>query len=423
MMPTASAAPGGEKPPLGVYIHFPFCRSKCAYCDFVSYPGREELIPAYVDALTGEIRDWREEISRRRIVSVFFGGGTPSLMDPEQMRVLLTCLADTGCVSPDAEITVEANPGTVTPGALSAFRAMGVDRLSLGVQAAQDPLLRSIGRIHTLKEAAAAVDMAREAGFGNLNLDLMYGLPGQTEADWRETLEWAVSRDPEHISAYSLIIEEGTPFYERFGDIAGEERVGTVGAEYDRVTGGASGPDAPNGEEPLRLPDEEEDRVMEHMTGEILAEYGYEQYEISNYAKPGFACRHNLGYWSDVPYIGFGLGASSYLGGVRWANPRDLNAYLEAASAGAGAFIPEKTDVQVLTEAEREEEFFFLGLRRTDGVEAADFAERFGRGWDRYLPAMERLERDGFLERTAGGFRLTRAGQDVSNTVFAEILF
>ena len=413
---------------LELYIHIPFCLRKCGYCDFLSAPADEETREAYVQALCAEIAaagaDLPEKIpADAEVSSVYIGGGTPSILTGEQLFRIMTAVKKRFRLSEYAEVTCEVNPGAVDIGKLSRLRFAGVNRISIGLQSADDGFLRLLGRIHTAADFEESFRLVREAGFRNVSVDLIHSLPGQTAADWERSLRFVAEKEPEHISAYSLIIEEGTPFYERFGDIAGEERVGTVGAEYDRVTGGASGPDAPNGEETLRLPDEEEDRVMEHMTGEILAEYGYEQYEISNYAKPGFACRHNLGYWSDVPYIGFGLGASSYLGGVRWANPRDLNAYLEAASAGDGAFIPEKTDVQVLTEAEREEEFFFLGLRRTDGVEAADFAERFGHGWDRYLPSMERLERDGFLERTAGGFRLTRAGQDVSNTVFAEILF
>ena len=257
-----------------------------------------------------------------------------------------------------------------------------------------------------------AYRLVREAGFRNVSVDLIHSLPGQTPADWERALRETAEFGPEHISAYSLIIEEGTPFYEKYGDIAGEARVGTVAEDSARA-------------ELPALPSEEDDRLMDHMTGEILAEYGYEQYEISNYAKSGFPCMHNLGYWSDVPYLGFGLGASSYLNGTRFSNTRDLEAYLAAARSAAeksAAFVPERCEVQVLTEEEREEEFFFLGLRRTDGVEAAEFAERFGKPWDRYLPGMERMEQAGFLERTAEGFRLTRAGQDVSNAVFAEIL-
>ena len=384
MMPTASAAPGGEKPPLGVYIHFPFCRSKCAYCDFVSYPGREELIPAYVEALTGEIRDWREEISRRRIVSVFFGGGTPSLMDPEQMRVLLTCLADTGCVSPDAEITMEANPGTVTPGALSAFRAMGVDRLSLGVQAAQDPLLRSIGRIHTLKEAAAAVDMAREAGFGNLNLDLMYGLPGQTEADWRETLEWAVSRDPEHISAYSLILEEGTPL-------------------YGRVMSGRSA-----------LPDEETTTGMQRAATAFLAGNGYARYEISNYAKPGRACRHNLLYWTREEYLGLGCAAHSFLGGERFHDPEDLAEYLRGERC---------LDRERISEQAAMEETILLGTRMLCGVDYGAFRRAFGRDLrEMRKDRIERLTDLGLIRDCPDALRLTERGLEVQNAVVAELV-
>ena len=417
---------------LELYIHIPFCLRKCGYCDFLSAPADEQTRESYVQALCAEIAAaggsagemsfalGGESLSASAlhipedavVSSVYIGGGTPSILTGEQLYRIMTAVKKRFTLSPYAEVTCEVNPGAVDIGKLSRLRFGGVNRISIGLQSTDDRFLETLGRIHTMADFEEAYRLVREAGFRNVSVDLIHSLPGQTPADWERALRETAEFGPEHISAYSLIIEEGTPFYEKYGDIAGEARVGTVAEDSARA-------------ELPALPSEEDDRLMDHMTGEILAEYGYEQYEISNYAKSGFPCMHNLGYWSDVPYLGFGLGASSYLNGTRFSNTRDLEAYLAAARSAAeksAAFVPERCEVQVLTEEEREEEFFFLGLRRTDGVEAAEFAERFGKPWDRYLPGMERMEQAGFLERTAEGFRLTRAGQDVSNAVFAEIL-
>lgn len=390
--------------PLEIYVHIPFCERKCHYCDFLSFPAREGLRDAYVKALMKEIgavpegaagAGTDENAEEFLAATVFFGGGTPSLLSAEAVRAILEALKERFPLAEDAEITIEANPGTLDGGKLAEYRAAGINRLSLGLQSTDDRELELLGRIHDYRTFEKTYRLAREAGFANINLDLMCALPGQTLADWERTLRTAAALGPEHISAYSLILEEGTPFYERFG---------------------ADGPG--KGGEDLPLPSEETERAMYRRTGEVLRTFNYMRYEISNYARPGYVCRHNEGYWTGADYLGLGLGASSYIDGVRFANTVSFERYL--ARAGHPEAIRE--GICRLSEEERQEEFFFLGLRRTAGVSREEYRRRFGEDWDRYERNIRRLREMGFLEETGEGIRLTEEGIDVSNAVFAELL-
>ena len=372
---------GKKQSELELYLHIPFCVKKCAYCDFLSVPADKAVQLCYVEALKGEIYQQKTLGLNRRVTSIFIGGGTPSILDGGQMAQLLEAVHDSFPVETDAEITVECNPGTLTADKLSCYRQQGVNRLSIGLQSADNEELRLLGRIHTYEEFLQSYTLAREMGFENINVDLMSALPGQTKESWQQTLREVLSLKPEHISAYSLIIEEGTPFYHRFGPGAGEERL---------------------------LPDEDTERQMYYDTKDILKAEGYERYEISNYARQGFACRHNLGYWERREYLGLGLGASSLKEGVRYRNHRKLSAYL------SGDYGHE--DIQRLTRQEELEETMFLGLRKTEGVLLTEELLKVYKG------VFERLEQQELLIRENGRVRLTELGIDVSNYALAEFL-
>lgn len=379
-----------NKKELELYIHIPFCAKKCGYCDFLSFAAPERIYREYVDKLIEEMGGQSEAFSDHEVVSVFIGGGTPSLLPPGLMEELLGMMGESFHVAEDAEITLEANPGTLTMEKLETYLAGGVNRLSLGLQSADDGELRTLGRIHTYDGFLKSYQRAREAGFANISVDLMSGLPGQDIHSWKSTLRKVMMLKPEHISAYSLMIEEGTPFYERYGT--------------DRTD----------------LPDEETDREMYHLTKTLMAAQGYERYEISNYAKPGRECRHNIGYWTGVPYLGLGLGASSYTHGCRYHNTADLTEYLSLNLHSAGAAARE---IQELSHKDRMEEFMFLGLRMMQGVSGSEFLGRFGENmWNVYGPVIERLKEQGLLTVDAPYIRLTELGIDVSNVVLSEFL-
>lgn len=369
------------KKDLGIYIHIPFCARKCAYCDFLSAPATEEVKVQYVKALKKEIEAFREMGQAYETVTVFFGGGTPSLLTGEQLVEILKEVNRCCPIRSGAEITVECNPGTLTEEKLKAYKRAGVSRLSMGLQSAQNEELKKLGRIHTWEEFLISYEMAREKGFGNINVDLMSALPGQRRKTWADTLEQVLKLSPEHISAYSLIIEEGTPFYERYS------------------------PGGPLSEE---LPDEDTERQMYYDTKEILERAGYERYEISNYAKPGYLCRHNLAYWNRTDYKGFGIGAASLLDNVRYQNSRELTAYLR------GEFSWESREV--LTRKERLEETMFLGLRKMEGVQLTEELTAT------YEPIFRDLEQKGLLFRQSGRVCLTDKGIDISNYALAEFL-
>lgn len=385
-----AAADGARR--WGLYVHLPFCRQKCFYCDFPSYAGQEGRMAVYVEALLGELA--REGAPLRAAWgpprTVYLGGGTPTALPPALMERLLAGLREFLAAAPDAlEFTCECNPGTVDAAYLSLLRAGGVNRLSLGVQTFDDALLRRIGRIHTAAEVCAAVRQARAAGFRNLSLDLMYGLPGQTLAGLEMSVQQALALAPQHISIYGLQVEEGTPFAR--AQAAGQ----------------------------LALPTEEESEVMyDYMTAALPAA-GYARYEISNFARPGFESRHNLGYWQDVPYLGVGAAAHSYLDGQRYENPRGIEEYLAALRESGRA----RREEEPLTRATSMEEFAFLALRTARGIDRARFAARFGCELASvYADAIARMRARGFLEEDAQGVRLTPLGMKYGNWVFEAFL-
>ena len=376
---------------LEIYVHIPFCVKKCDYCDFLSGPATKEKQDEYVEALLKEIEEQQPK-SSDRVVSVFIGGGTPSAIDAEWIGKIIDKLREKFSFSPEAEISMEANPGTLTREKLSIYKEHGVNRISLGLQSALDEELKVLGRIHTFQEFLESYQMVRETGFKNVNVDLMSAIPTQNYDSWIHNLRTVAELEPEHISAYSLIIEEGTPFYERF------------------CAGAMEG---------LDLPDEDTEYRMYEDTAKVLREYGYEQYEISNYAKPGYSCRHNIGYWKRTNYLGFGLGAASLYRNLRYSNTSDMEEYLKLSCE------PEKLrrDVQELSEQEQWEEFMFLGLRMTEGICEAEFEEMFGRKLpDRYKKILEKYEKSGFLESENGYTRFSRKGIHVSNQIIAEFL-
>ncbi len=364
------------KKPLELYIHIPFCIRKCAYCDFLSAPAAPEVQEAYVGQLLQEIAASKKLPEDYEAVTVFFGGGTPGILKGELLCSILRALRDRFSVREDAEITVEANPGTVNRDKLVQYREAGVNRISLGLQSADNQELKLLGRIHTWEQFLESFQLARETGFRNINVDLMSALPGQTTESVHRTLERVLALSPEHISAYSLILEEGTPFYKRYEG------------------------------HPELLPSEEEERQMYYDTRDRLCACGYEHYEISNFAKPGYACRHNLGYWERTDYKGFGLGAATLLKKVRHTNQTDLTEYLKGNFAG--------TEDPLTEQAEREE-YFFLGLRKMEGVEPGRYREH-------YEERIQRLQAQQLLEEKDGRIRLTERGTDVSNYVMAQFL-
>lgn len=378
---------------LELYLHIPFCVKKCNYCDFLSAPAGEETRAAYVDALLEEIRGF-DEPEDYEVVTVFFGGGTPSILPGQAIFRIMEALREKFSFRKGAEITLEANPGTVDKEKLSFYKKAGINRLSFGLQSADAEELEKLGRIHTWEKFLESFQLAREAGFSNINVDLMSALPGQTKESWEKTLRQVLALQPEHISAYSLIIEEGTPFYQLYEKDVERRDVG---------------------EEPELIPSEEEERAMYEATGRILKEQGYLHYEISNYAKPGCECRHNLGYWQRRDYLGFGLGASTLLSPVRYKNTEDLEAYL------GGDF--SKKEFFVLTKDNQIEETMFLGLRVLEGVSKEQFREQFSCELRVvYRKELEKLEKEGLLEEEGDFVRLTSRGIDLSNPVLAEFL-
>ena len=372
------------KKPMELYVHIPFCVKKCDYCDFLSGPAGKERQREYFQSLGREIAAV-PEFPDREITTVFIGGGTPSVPDSALMGAILDQIRNKFFMAPDAEITIEANPGTLYKEKLQEYRKHGVNRLSLGLQSPQNRELKILGRIHTWEEFLESFFMAREAGFSNINIDLMSAIPEQTYEDWEKNLRTVAELSPEHISAYSLIVEEGTPFWER----------------------------------ELDLPDEDTEYSMYEVTAQILREYGFEQYEISNYAKKGRECRHNVGYWIRQDYLGFGLGASSLYGKERFANTPDMKKYMENSRT------PEKIREKEppLTREDEMAEFMFLGLRMTRGISKAEFERQFGSEIDAiYGDVLRKYKSMGLLLEENGRIFLSREGIHVSNSVMADFL-
>ena len=398
---------------LSLYIHIPFCVRKCHYCDFLSAPCDDMTKQDYVDALCGEIIERAESFRNKKVDTIFFGGGTPSVLSGEQMEQIMGTVREYFQILPEAEITMEMNPGTVDEEKLAGYKRVGINRLSIGLQSANNEELKVLGRIHTWEEFLHTWEMVRGAGFTNVNIDLMSALPGQTVETYAETLEKVLQLKPEHISAYSLIVEEGTLFHDWFGE---------------------------DGERQEELPDEATDRHMYEMTEQKLEEKGYYRYEISNYALPGYECKHNVGYWKRKEYLGLGLGSASLLfqesadglcKNIRCSNVADLNCYLNIGMEQDmfGEFIHDENmwtaEQTKLTKKDQMEEFMFLGLRMMEGVSLEEFEKQFGKSMEEiYGSKLVKLEKQGLLERkeASGRFALTKKGIDVSNQVFVEFL-
>ena len=373
-----------ENSSMEIYIHIPFCIRKCDYCDFLSGPSGPEEQADYVQALLREIQAV-EEGEGRSVSSIFIGGGTPSVLDERLLGDILREIRNRFKMEEDAEITIEVNPGTANIGKLQAYREMGINRLSIGLQSPEDRELKILGRIHNYGQFLETYQEARTVGFDNINIDLMSAIPDQTYEGWVKNLRTVAELEPEHISAYSLIVEEGTPFAAR----------------------------------KLNLPDEDTEYNMYEATAQILKEYGFEQYEISNYARKGRKCRHNVGYWTRQDYLGFGLGASSLYGKERFANTADMKKYLENSKN------PEKIREKEpsLTREDEMAEFMFLGLRMTKGISKADFQRCFGCTIDSvYGEVLEKYESMELLLEKDGRIFLSREGIHVSNSIMAEFL-
>ena len=370
--------------PVEIYIHVPFCVKKCYYCDFLSGPSGPKEQADYVQALLREIEAVKEG-QGRSVSSIFIGGGTPSVLDERFIGEILDKIREKFQMRNDAEITIEVNPGTADSRKLMAYKEYGINRLSLGLQSPQDRELKILGRIHNYEQFLETYKGARATGFDNINIDLMSAIPDQTYEGWVKNLRTVAELEPEHISAYSLIIEEGTPFAAR----------------------------------KLNLPDEDTEYNMYEATAQILKEYGYEQYEISNYAKKGQECRHNVGYWTRQDYLGFGLGAASLYGKERFANTSDRNEYLK--NSGSPEIIREKEPL--LTREDEMAEFMFLGLRMTKGVVKVDFQKNFGFTIESiYGEVLKKYETMELLQEKDGRIFLSRKGIHVSNSVMAEFL-
>lgn len=391
-----------DKKELELYIHIPFCLRKCKYCDFLSAVSTKDQRQDYVESLCRKIRSYKDLAKVSLVSSIFLGGGTPSILTGQQVRAIFEAIRDTFCLREDAEISMEMNPGTVTRDKLTAYKACGINRLSIGLQSTDPKELRALGRIHSYDEFLESYQMAREVGFDNINVDLMSAIPFQTRESYQRTLKKVanLTPPPEHISAYSLIIEEGTPFYEIYGDREGKK----LSAEDLEMFG--------------PLPGEEEERQMYRDTIEILESFGYHRYEISNYAKEGYECRHNLGYWNRKDYLGIGSGAASLVENRRFRSPDLPGGEKEA-----------EKDVEVLSREDQMEETMFLGLRTMKGVGAEKFYESFGLTLKEvYGEVIEKLVGQGLLEWEGDApldsyLRLTERGIDVSNYVMSEFLF
>lgn len=394
-----------NKEELSLYIHIPFCVRKCGYCDFLSAPADEKARDRYVQALLMEIERYRgTETADRKIKTLYIGGGTPSILSVNQLDCIIQKIKCTFNFCDDIEASMEMNPGTASKEKCRALYQMGINRLSIGLQSTNDMELKTLGRIHSYEDFLNTYTWCREAGFQNINVDLMAALPYQTAESYTTGLRKIIHLAPEHISAYSLILEEGTPFYQKYNSGC------------------------------YPLPDEEQERLMYRETEQILAQAGYERYEISNYAKKGYACRHNLVYWQGGDYLGLGLGSSSYMDGVRFHNTTDLNTYVNQ-----GAYVEDREELSVQAKME---EFMFLGLRVMAGVSGTEFEKRFGKTMeDVYGDVLRKHEEEGLLQierkedrkeaaaaEPAKGktniekVMLTTKGVDVSNYVFADFL-
>lgn len=403
------------KKELELYIHIPFCVKKCNYCDFLSFPADENTQDAYVAALKKEIAFYGAQYPERMLTTIYIGGGTPSWLTERHMAAVLSQVFTSFSVASDAEISIECNPGTITSYKFQVYQNSGINRLSIGLQSADNEELKHLGRIHTWEQFLKTYEMARNHGFTNINIDIMNSLPNQTAEKLYESLQKVLRLKPEHISAYSLIIEKGTPFYDLY--------------KFDAVKQQAGLPtDA--------LPNEDEVYRMTKMTEQVLKEAGYVHYEVSNFALPGFSCRHNIGYWKRADYLGVGIGAASLLDNIRYTNTGELYTYLEGAQhLRAGLWQQEQGDfkelpatnlhvsVEAVGRKAQMEETMFLGLRMMEGIYRTEFEQNFGIPVEAvYGEALQRLQGEELLLKREGRIYLTERGQDLSNYVLAQFL-
>lgn len=388
-----------DKRALSVYIHIPFCIRKCLYCDFLSAPATDEMRTRYLKCLSSEIERESHKYCAYKVRTVFVGGGTPSLLSGNEMKQLLECVKLNYDVAEDAEITAEVNPGTVDLRKLEGYYEAGINRLSIGLQSADNKELQCLGRIHSYEEFLQTYENTVKSGFNNVNIDLMSAIPGQTVESYQKTLKavFSLNPSPTHISAYSLILEEGTPF----------------------------------GDNPPELPDEEIDREMYKITDEMLKDSGYHRYEISNYAKEGYECIHNKVYWKRGDYVGFGIGAASLVDNVRFHNIADIEEYMGQLEKYKEISLSElhlKEDIQSLSVEEQMEEYMFLGLRLTEGISEKDFFETFQKSIHEVYPGLiAKLKKQGLIicepeDENGNRIKLSDFGLDVSNVVMAEFL-
>ncbi|MDK2992208.1 MAG: hypothetical protein PWP48_1441 [Clostridiales bacterium] len=374
---------------MGLYIHIPFCAKKCLYCDFTSYAGVLDKQYVYKDAIIKEMGMRANIIGDKRISTLFIGGGTPSIVDTAVICEIIDGAYKNFHVDQEVEMTIEVNPGTVNIKKLTDYKSIGINRLSVGLQARQDELLKAIGRIHTSAEFVNSYNEARGVGFDNINVDLIFGLPQQTIGQWMRTLQAVASLGPEHISCYDLQIEEGTPMHKMVAD-------GDI--------------------KPL---DENADRLMYKTATALLRSEGYERYEVSNFAKPGFRCRHNLNYWHNGPYVGLGCAAHSHLDHIRWANVSGLQAYIDT-------ILDDNIPIAFEEYIDRDTEMFetmMLGLRTSEGVDKKLFEERFGiQLYQRYGHVIDKLSAMGLMRNDGSAIKVSDKGVDVLNSVLVEFL-
>ena len=372
---------------LGVYIHIPFCASKCGYCDFYSLSGCDHMMPDYQDALIDHIEESAQSLKSYEVDSVYFGGGTPSFYGADRIVEIFNTLKLNGNVRLDSEVTVECNPDSTSLNALKLLREEGVNRLSLGVQSANNDLLKLIGSRHNFQQVKRSMQDARDAGFENISLDLIYGLPSQSKSDWAETLARIIELHPEHISCYGLKLEEGTPMYERYKG------------------------------SPI-LPDDDEQADMYFYAADVLERYGYKQYEISNFAAKGFESKHNLKYWNLDDYMGFGPGAHSCVGNLRYSFVKDLKQYISGVARGV-SIIDEYRQIDPL---ERAVEYIMLGMRTSNGISEHDYRTRCQCDWRPIHKVLLAFAEKGWAEKTGDRWHFTVPGYLISNTLIGILL-
>lgn len=379
---------------LELYVHIPFCVKKCNYCDFMSFSCDERTQLEYADALIREIKAYGPKCQDYAVSTIYIGGGTPSWLNEDKLVEILDAIYRNFKVLADAEVSMECNPGTVTAAKLAKYRMAGINRLSIGLQSADNDELKILGRIHTYEQFVKTYELARNAGFANINVDLISGIPYQTTEKFLKTLQKVVWLKPNHISAYSLIIEKGTPFYETY--------------KFDAVRQEA-------GMQTEVLPTEDEVYRIYKLTQEYLAKAGYQQYEISNFAQPGYECVHNIGYWTRQNYLGLGLGAASLMENVRYTNTTDLYAYIDGTKL--------REYEEPVSRKAQMEEFMFLGLRMNEGVTRTRFFQEFGIPIEGiYLNVLENLKNEELIDTRGGRIALTEKGADISNYVLAQFL-